>query len=249
MTSDRRWSLSLCAAGVFGVAVTVALFELTSWDLAVQDQFFDFQTGSWLVDRAWAVPRAIFYSGIKNVIILGGLALIVLLAGPEKWRNWFGFSRRRLAVAVLTLACVPCLMAVGKETTNVFCPWDLSRYGGEVPYVKVLESFPDDEKPQKRGKGFPAGHASGGFALVGVLWLRNSRRWKRGWMIASVGIGWVMGTYQILKGAHFLSHTLVTMFAAWIIAAFWAWFLLWCADNFERQAGGPNVTAVRPSGT
>lgn len=28
--------------------------------------------------------------------------------------------------------------------------------------------------------------------------------------------GWAMGAYQMLKGAHYLSHILVTMLLAWI---------------------------------
>jgi membrane-associated PAP2 superfamily phosphatase len=30
-------------------------------------------------------------------------------------------------------------------------------------------------------------------------------------------VGWIMGGYQMLKGAHYLSDTLVTMLLAWII--------------------------------
>ena len=37
--------------------------------------------------------------------------------------------------------------------------------------------------------------------------------------------GWVMGIYQMLKGAHFLSHTIVTMLIALIIVQVLAWLL------------------------
>jgi membrane-associated PAP2 superfamily phosphatase len=30
-------------------------------------------------------------------------------------------------------------------------------------------------------------------------------------------VGWIMGGYQMLKGAHYISDTLVTMLLAWII--------------------------------
>jgi hypothetical protein len=36
-------------------------------------------------------------------------------------------------------------------------------------------------------------------------------------------VGWAMGFYQMLKGAHFLSHTFVTMSIAWI----WILFINW----------------------
>jgi len=34
-------------------------------------------------------------------------------------------------------------------------------------------------------------------------------------------LGWWMGGYQMLKGAHYLSHTVTTMLAAWIIVLLW----------------------------
>lgn len=33
----------------------------------------------------------------------------------------------------------------------------------------------------------------------------------------ALGLGWTMGLYQMLKGAHFFSHTLATMILAWIL--------------------------------
>jgi membrane-associated PAP2 superfamily phosphatase len=32
-----------------------------------------------------------------------------------------------------------------------------------------------------------------------------------------MAMGWIMGLYQMLKGAHYLSHTVTTMLLAWII--------------------------------
>ena len=199
----------------------LVVFEALPIDLRVQDLFFDFTTGRWLVDGQQPLGRLLWYNGPKAVIILVALALLVLALGPRTWRDRARFGRRELSVAVLTLVSVPFLAGLGKATTNTFCPSEVRRYGGDVPYVKLLSSYPAEDRPPRRGRGFPAGHASGGFALVALAWLRPGRRWRVAGIGLALGVGWWMGTYQMLKGAHYLSHTLATMLLAWIVALAW----------------------------
>jgi len=216
----RRADLTLWPAVVV-LGATLALFEFTPLDVALQDRFFDFASGHWRVDATNPVWRTIFYHGPKVGIVAIGLTLAVLVAGPERWRERLDFGRRDLVVAFLTLASVPALIGLGKNVTNVFCPSEIRRYGGDVPYVALCSPYPEDDRPAKRGHCFPAGHASGGFALLGLAWLRRTRR---GWWSGiglGLGVGWAMGLYQMLKGAHYLSHTLVTMLVAWILVLVW----------------------------
>ena len=56
------------------------------------------------------------------------------------------------------------------------------------------------------------------FCLVGLA--RTSRGQKLGVALA-LAAGGAMGMYQMAKGAHYLSHTLVTMLVAWWIFLFW----------------------------
>ena len=201
------------------IGVVVALAELTPVDLALQDRFFDFGSQRWAVDGTAAGPRFWFYDGPKMLIITLGVTVIVLAAGPQRWRR--RFDRRALMVMVATLASVPALIGVGKATTNIFCPSEIRRYGGEVPYVRLCEPYPANDRPARKGRCFPAGHASGGFALVSLAGLARTRRGR--W--AGAAVGWsqelTMGFYQMAKGAHYLSHTLVTALVAWWL------FLLW----------------------
>lgn len=208
-----------------GLAGCFLLFEFTSLDLWVQDAFYDFSARAWRVDDQAPVPRLLFYTGPKVLIIALAVGLIALAAGPVRWReNWpvlRGVRRVDLWVVIATLATAPVLIAASKATTNVFCPREIHRYGGTVPYVRVLEVCAPGEKPARRGRCFPAGHASGGFALLSLAGLAVSRRGR--WIGAAAGLaaGGAMGGYQMLKGAHYLSHTLITLGVCWII------FLLW----------------------
>jgi len=206
---------------VLGLAGVLAWFEFTGLDLWLQDRFYDAGTGRWAVDAMNPLGRLVFYNGPKAFIILTALALLGLALGPARWRDRLRFGRRDLWVALLTLVSVPVLAGWGKDATNTFCPSEIRRYGGDVPYVKVFERYPENDRPARRGRGFPAGHASGGFALLGLMWLRRSSAWRLGGLALGLGAGWWMGGYQMLKGAHYLSHTVVTMLLAWIVMLLW----------------------------
>jgi membrane-associated PAP2 superfamily phosphatase len=214
---------SLVPAIILLVALLI-LFENTAIDVWVQDHFFDFQTGAWLVKKQQTLPRFVFYSGIKFAIFTFGTVLMVLCLLPSRLREKLigsNFCRRDLWVVVATLVTAPSLVALSKATTNVHCPYQLNRYGGDYPYFKLLEQAPPDLLQKGRGRGFPAGHASGGFALLSLAGLGRTRRGALAGMAVGLLAGGSMGTYQMLNGAHFLSHTLITAIFCWIV------FLLW----------------------
>ncbi len=213
---DRTlWPAVLLFAAAFG------LFELTNVDLWLQDHFYNATAHRWIVDEDNALGRLIFYNGPKALIIPTAVAVLVLALGPVRWRDKLRFARRDLWVALLVLITVPALAGWGKNISNTFCPSEIRRYGGDVPYVKLCEPYPANDTPARKGHCFPAGHASGGFALLGLMWLRRTRSWRMGGLALGLGVGWWMGGYQMLKGAHYLSHTVTTMLVAWIVMLVW----------------------------
>jgi membrane-associated PAP2 superfamily phosphatase len=214
--------------------VLFGLFEITGIDLWVQDHCYNFNTGGWLVDARAALPRLLFYTGPKALIWALGIGLLVLACAPARWRErmpWRGLARRDLWVVIATLATAPALIATSKATTNVFTPDAIRRYGGFAPYVKVMESYPSNDRPTRRGRGFPAGHASGGFALMALAGLAGTRRGRRIGLAIGLGLGTMMGVYQMLKGVHYLSHTLITALFCWIV--FLAYRRLWRASDIS----------------
>jgi len=197
------------------LAAVLALFELTDLDLWLQDHFYNFETRRWVVDEKDPLGRLVFY------VWVFALTTLTLAAGPARWRDRFGLNRRGLWLGVLVIATVPALAGLGKKYTNIFCPSEIHRYGGDVAYAKLCEPYSDDDRPRRRGGCFPAGHASGGFALMGLLAVRGTRRWRNGILALGLGLGWWMAGYQMLKGAHYLSHTLTTMLVAWLVVCLW----------------------------
>ncbi|CAM3039235.1 phosphatase PAP2 family protein [Rariglobus hedericola] len=228
---DRTlWPVFAVLAGLF------LLFEFTQVDLWVQDRLYDFSAHAWMVNEKDLWPRIFFYTGPKVLIIALAAGLMTLALGPERWRVRGSFTLRRcdIWVVIATLATGPALIATSKATTNVFCPREIRRYDGFAPYVRVLESYPEGDRPSRRGRGFPAGHASGGFALLSLAGLARSRR---GQLIgASIGfaVGGAMGGYQMLKGAHYLSHTVITALVCWLLFLIWRRLLKATTGNEQK---------------
>ena len=204
------------------LAGLLALFEFTPLDLALQDRFYNFASHRWLVDGTAPLPRALFYTAPKIALIAFAIALLVAILIPARPSILpLTPDRRALAVVLLTLISGPILIGIGKAVTNIFCPSEITRYGGDVAYMRVFDRYPPGQRPARRGRGFPAGHASGGFALLSLAGLARTRRGQ--WIGAGIGLalGGIMGVYQMLKGAHYLSHTVVTALISWLL------FLLW----------------------
>ncbi len=217
-------SRTLCPALAL-LAGALALFEFTPLDLALQDNLYNVSTRQWLIDGTAPLPRAFFYTGPKIALILFAISVLTLLLGPARWRAFFHLpaasDRRALLAVLLTLASGPALIGAGKAFTNIFCPSEISRYGGDVDYVRVFECYDPGRKPARRGRCFPAGHASGGFALLSLAALARTRRGQLTGIAIGLALGGIMGVYQMLKGAHYLSHTVITALLSWLV------FLLW----------------------
>ena len=194
----------------------VILFEFTDIDIWVQDHFYNFATQQWVLDRDEKITKFIFYDGIKKLLII---SIVLLLAVLLLFRNsrLIQTYKQGLWVVCLSVLLVPLSIGSLKAITNIPCPNDITRYGGDYPHVTVLKRYPKDFHQTEKIKCYPAGHASGGFALLSLLFLFKSRRNKRLAFVSVMIIGWSMGGYKMLIGDHFLSHTVMTMVLAWLI--------------------------------
>jgi membrane-associated PAP2 superfamily phosphatase len=199
----------------------ICLFEFTDLDLIFQDHFYIWEKHRWLVDRHALIPRLIFYTGVKVVIIAFWSLCFMGWVFSFRIKKLFGY-RYFCMLMSLSLGVVPLTVSVLKDVSNVYTPSQIRRYGGNKPYIKLFEKNNQDNSTSKKskGKGWPAGHASGGFSLMALYYASSKRRYRTLGLFTGMAVGWTMGLYQMLKGAHFLSHTLVTMSIAWIWISF-----------------------------
>lgn len=220
MSSPTSWIDRSLWPSLLLLAAILAVFQLTPADLVIQDRLFDFNTGKWLVDRNASLPTFLFHKLPKYLIILFAAVLLLRVhAVPRcQFLNWLPAAPLRSSWVLLgCLALTPIAVSIGKQTTNVFCPWDVERYGGPQPYVRIMSGYDPAHPPSDCGKCWPAGHASAGYALVALATLGTTRRRQILGALTGVAAGSIMGIYQMMKGAHYTSDTVVTLMMAWII--------------------------------
>jgi len=190
------------------------LFETTHIDLRVQDRFYDPVRG-WRIDRDARMPRLIFYQSPKWILGVFAIGLLACILAPAAFAARMPLSPIHAGFLLTCILVAPVTAWFIKKLTGVLYPCYVDRYGGKEPYRTLLESIP--KVPGRvRGRGFPAAHCSGAFALMALYFvLPGPARWVG--LGVGLAAGWIVGTYQMLKGVHYLSHTIVTMFLAWMI--------------------------------
>ncbi|DAB39314.1 MAG TPA: phosphoesterase [Sulfuricurvum kujiense] len=204
---------------VSGILIgTIALFGINgNIDTWVQNHFFNLQTHEWIIvrgERPWL--DFILYDGIKKLLIFMYSILLISLLIAYK-NKWIKHYRREIIILVLSGIFVPMTIVTLKTITNVPCPRDWQMYGGEYPHIGVFDSYPADFCQKSKIRCWPAGHASFGFSLLALIVIARTRQQRYTALVISLSIAWSMGWYKILKGDHFLSHTIIAMVMGWLI--------------------------------
>ncbi|MFZ4714263.1 MAG: phosphatase PAP2 family protein [Bacteriovoracaceae bacterium] len=198
--SSWIFHLSLLTLGLF-------LHDQQTLDLKIQSFFF-LGNGQWLIDGNELWSRIIFYHGPKVLLaIFGSIHIYKIVYAKYKENKVLKDSIQ----IVLALAIVPLFVSFLKANTGIPCPHQLKHFGGEEPFFPIFSLI--------RGTRncFPGGHASGGFALVTLWHLVGHKKNGKG-LLLGLAVGWTMGLYQMMKGDHFLSHTLVSQEIAFLIS-------------------------------
>lgn len=204
------------------LALIIVLARYTPLDHALTGLFYDPVTQRFpLKDQAfWAV---VMHTGLKYLSLALWFALLLwwisLRRRPARQplRRAMGFT---LLVTLLAALAVSSLRAVSPHS----CPWDLSAFGGSAEYFRFFDAAPLNPGP---GRCVPSGHAATGFVwLAGYIALRGvDRKVAHVALAFSLLLGILAGLTQLARGAHFLSHVLLT---AWIcFAVAWACDRLW----------------------
>lgn len=180
-------------------------------DLTVQDIFWDGAT--WLAPREHPVFHLLFYDGPKLLIILLAVVLIFTACLPQYGPRSLG--RRRALYLLACLAFIPVVSTQLRGVSKMATPAVTQTYGGPWQHRTLFESKPEGYP----SNAFPAGHASGGFALIGFAYAWNSSHLRRRGVALALLAGSAMGGYQMARGEHFLSHTVTTGLLAWFMAA------------------------------
>lgn len=197
------------------IAVTLFVMETTDADMAVSRLFYDEVTHAFPLRYSFLLDTMMHHWAKYSVILLvcmvaAGYAFTHVVPSLK--------SRRRLLLfVVLAMTLAPLAVVMLKQLTDRPCPWDLTEFGGALPYTRLFE--PRIE-PHARGLCFPAGHASTGFALLALFFAahhRGSARLARAALQAGIGAGLLLGSGRIAQGAHLLSHVIWAGLVCWLV--------------------------------
>ena len=196
---------------------SIIFFGISNIDLTLQDEFFNFTAHKWILFWGAEPYKFIFYDGIKKLLIAFAVSLLLALIFFRKTKLVNDY-KRGLIIVVLSAIFVPLIASSLKSETNMPCPKDEIRYGGIYPRTAVWQQYPKEfNLHHHKSKCWPAGHASGGFALLSLIFLFHKRKNKIIAGSVAMTVGWSMGLYKMIIGDHFLSHTVITMILAWLI--------------------------------
>lgn len=197
------------------LALSVVFFEWSGVDMPLQHYFYQSELQSWTINRNEPILNFLLYSGIKKIFIAFILFLLFALIFLRRY-SWVKNNIKGLVIVVLSCFVIPLTIGVLKDSTNMPCPNQLLEFGGKYESIGLFETLSKDSQRQV-ASCYPAGHASGGFALLSLLFLFKTNRAKTNALIGVMLLGWSTASYKMLIGDHFLSHTIVTMLLAWII--------------------------------
>ncbi len=203
-------------------------------DILLADAAFDRISRSFPMRHAWLAEtfNHVILKGILSMLAASAV-LMALWDAVRPCHGWKDSRRTGIRVVAMSAVLVPLAISLLKHASTSHCPWDLQRYGGTEPYIRLLERMPAGISP---GHCMPGGHASSALWLISIaaFWWPHNRRKAMGvgalMLIAGIATGWM----QQLRGAHFLTHTL---WSAWIAFALVTGIYLTATKGLARQCG------------
>lgn len=174
---------------------------------------FSWSGGAWTLKHAWWSEHLIHQGG-RRLVILAALVMLAWIAWAH-WRNRNALLKRRIGYVFLTSLLSTVLVSTLKHSISAQCPWDQLDFGGSQAAVGWWQGW---LSAQSAEHCFPAGHASSGFGWLGLVFAFQSGRWRWPAIAIPLLIGPIFAFDQQLRGAHFLSHDLMTLSLCWTVA-------------------------------
>jgi membrane-associated PAP2 superfamily phosphatase len=209
--------------------LAIIVLQYSGADTWLASQIYDLNQG-WNWRDSWLLEKVLHKSGRKLVgLWLVGLLILIVISFTSKL---FGKTQRIALLYAFSASLMSILLISGlKQITMLPCPWDVKGFGGTQAYLYLHQLFSSREAgPQC----FPAGHASGGYALFSVyfclkIWHADKvKKTSFYWLIPALLVGGLFGIAQQLRGAHFLSHDLTTALICWYsCVGLWLGFNRW----------------------
>ncbi|HZV23599.1 MAG TPA: phosphatase PAP2 family protein [Luteimonas sp.] len=195
-----------------------AVFHLTRLDLVLATPYYDPVNHTFPWRYAW-VSKYLVHRYLKYVLLAIGVgvwAVALRLRGRPPADGFFASHRRRWWCVAWSFVAVPVVIAVLRRLSPMHCPWEIVDFGGYAPYFDLFSAAPAGVRP---GHCFPAAFVASGSWLLAFALLWYPQRKVRCVAVGIVALllAFAMGWVQQMRGAHFLSHTLWSLWVSWAV--------------------------------
>lgn len=221
----------LALLALFGLCYGLGL------DFALSSFWYQLQGQSWTLQHHW-LTEGVLHQGARtlNQLLIAGLLLHFVwqltrqqyrrvrgLAAAHRASNWTPSRQQAHGRLLLSLTFSLAGVALLKHSLPMDCPWDLQAFGGTQSFTGLFSNWPANRAPNAC---FPAGHASIGFAWLGLYFfcLQLYPKLTRPVLMLSLTLGFGLGLVQQLRGAHFISHDIASAAWCWSMACLCAYW-------------------------
>jgi membrane-associated PAP2 superfamily phosphatase len=197
-------------------AVLLLCWDNLGWDRDVSRWFGD--AGGFVWRDAW-VTSSLLHQGGRVLAWCVVAVLILHCWRPLPLISVAQSQRTRLFMLAAVLLCITFVPAL-KHFSSTSCPWDLQEFGGAATYVSHWDALLHGIRDTGPGRCFPSGHAVAAFGFIPVYFAmrRESPQRARYALWGIVLMGLVFGAAQLVRGAHYVSHTLWSAWLCWLLA-------------------------------
>ena len=198
------------------------IFECTDLDLYIQDYFYDTKNHIWFFDfkNKESVTVFIYHKFPKLLLILFAVSLLTKIILAIKKRSESSERIRKMLYIFVVLAIILGSIAFLKTTNNMPYPYKIDRYGGTEQKRSLIEAFTNKTLESGRFyKGWPGGHSTTGFALLGLGFVFYDKRKRLKGFLFATFCGFLLGMCHTVDGNHFFSHNVASWLIGWFLAA------------------------------
>jgi membrane-associated PAP2 superfamily phosphatase len=215
---SRRFYLRQALFLASSAVVLACVFHFTRLDVQLATPYYDATNHTFPWRYAWT-SKYLVHRYLKYGLLLAG----VLVWAVALWLHWrpqpsglLRAHRRRWWLVAWSVVAVPVVIGVLRHSSAMHCPWDVADFGGYAPYFDLFSPVPAHIRP---GRCFPGAFvASGGWLLAfGLLWYPEHKLRSAAVGGTALLIAFAMGWVQQMRGAHFLSHTLWSLWISWAV--------------------------------
>jgi membrane-associated PAP2 superfamily phosphatase len=229
----RRFYLGQALLLAVSALALSIVFHVTRLDLQLATPYYDPINHTFPWRYAW-ISKYFVHRYLKYTLLLVGASIWIVALWMRSRRPAVGFlasHRRRWWFVAWCFVAVPIVIGILRRFSPMHCPWEIVDFGGYAPYVDLWSAAPAGIRA---GHCFPAAFVASGSWLLGfaLLWYPEHKWRSAGVGIAALALAFGLGWVQQMRGAHFLSHTLWSLWVSWAVV-----IVLHLASGTWRETG------------